>query len=69
MKPKSIEKSQAERFIRAGHEARELRKQLAVTWLASQEIIDAMRALRKGIVIPGKVIEEEPSQITIEHKD
>lgn len=41
-------------LIEAGLRAREMRKQLAVTWLASQEIIDAMRALRAGIKIPNK---------------
>jgi hypothetical protein len=70
MKSNPIKKTEADALIRAGLEARELRKQLAVTWLASQEIIDVMRALRKGIVIPEKVISEnDPPQVeAIEHK-
>lgn len=43
------ESNQSKKFIRAGMRARQLRKQLAVTWLASQEIIDSMKTLRAGI--------------------
>ena len=41
-------------MIEAGQQALAMRKQLAVTWLAAQEIIDAMRALRAGIPLPNK---------------
>ena len=44
-----------QKLIKAGLKARVLRQQLAVTYLASQEIIDAMRALRQGIPDPEKI--------------
>ncbi len=43
------ESNQSKKFILAGMRARQLRKQLAVAWLASQEIIDYMKALRASI--------------------
>jgi len=59
-------KSNAElRLIQAGLKAKILRKQLAVTWLASQQIIDAMRALREGIVIPDKTDKLKITHTTI----
>jgi D-hexose-6-phosphate mutarotase len=49
---------QQQRFLRAGHKALALRRQLAVTWLASEEIIRSMRALREGIPLPEKRIDD-----------
>jgi hypothetical protein len=54
MKRNKLLTKQESQLINAGLRARALRKQLAVTWLASQEIIDAMRALRAGIPLPNK---------------
>ncbi|MEJ2044800.1 MAG: hypothetical protein P8X74_16955 [Reinekea sp.] len=47
-------REQQARLIEAGRNAQELRRQLAVTWLASEEIIQSMRALRQAIPIGDK---------------
>ncbi len=58
MKKAEVIKKHEVQLIEAGKQALEMRKQLAVTWLAAQEIIDAMRALRVGIPIPQKSVEQ-----------
>lgn len=42
----------AQKFVAAGLRAKALRKELALTWLASTEIILTMRALREAIPLP-----------------
>ncbi len=70
-KEKEIEQQRA-RFIEAGNKARELRKELAATWLASEQIIQAMRELRQAIpsaqqrkqLIDDQTLRLEPSDTT-----
>ena len=54
MKNNPVIKKHEVAMIEAGQQALQMRKQLAVTWLAAQDIIDAMRALRAGIPLPNK---------------
>ena len=48
-----------QRLLDSSRQALELRRQLAVTWLAAEDIIQAMRALRAGIIVPAKITEQD----------
>lgn len=54
LKKPELQTAKEVRFLEAGNRARELRAQLAVTYAASTQIIDAMRKLREGIPLPDK---------------
>ena len=58
MKKAEVIRKHEVQLIEAGKQALAMRRQLAITWLAAQEIIDAMRALRAGIPIPNKTVEQ-----------
>lgn len=54
-----------QKLINAGMKAKALRQQLAVTYLASTEIIEAMKALRQGIPTVASIraaLEEEKAK-------
>lgn len=52
MKKARYQSASEARLIDAGVRARQLRAQLAVTYAASTQIIEAMRKLREGIPLP-----------------
>lgn len=52
MKTGRYQSANEARLLDAGNRARQLREQLAITYAASSQIIDAMRKLREGIPLP-----------------
>ena len=54
MKKASYQSVNDVRLIDAGLRAKRLRAQLAVTYAASTQIIEAMRKLREGIPLPDR---------------
>lgn len=62
MPPVKSTREQQARIIEAGYNALELRRQLANTWLASEQIIQSMRALRQAIPLPDKRLPDSSDQ-------
>lgn len=65
-KKQTLETKADQKYLAIGREAQALRKQLAVTYLASEEIIKAMRALREGIpnyAERKKQLEQQPLEL------